>query len=519
LAGGISGLGEDVAAANMLTYGYNYAPTGAAFNQTMREVGGATRGLNMATTTAAQAIGGLQTGSMGGNLYQYGVHTIDPKTGQQLSTENIARQMYNRIFQNQKGLTYKDVQGSLQYGMAGANLRNMGLSDAQQQLFSTAFLNFSQGKSFDLANMTSKGNPQSPQYQQITSQTDLMQRATDPMIVGFQNAADTVTKLNTAMAGLPDSFFQLKAAIQGVANTSAGAGIAGAIAGVGAGVGTAVAASGLRKLLGVGAGTAAKTGSQVVQAGAGMALKKVVPVIGGVIAEKTGSSFMSTITTGAIAGGAIAGIASGGAAALPGAAVGALTAGAGWLIGKATDAMTSKSTKLSAAPDQTQWATAFLGKVGAPVTASNLQAMTTWMAREGGNWNNNATYNPLNTTQNMKGATSMNSVGVKAYASWDQGLQATVNTINNGKYSPVLNALRQGTSAAAVLSAVQDSPWSGSSHYGGTLASGASSSSTGQTVNISLTIDKASDAEAIVFAKKVKQILQNDKSLSTIGSK
>ena len=149
--------------------------------------------------------------------------------------------------------------------------------------------------------------------------------------------------------------------------------------------------------------------------------------------------------------------------------------------------------------------------------------MTTWMKFEGGGGGkatglgkNSAMYNPLNTTQGAPGAKSMNSVGVKSYNSWDQGMEATVQTLMNGKYSGILAALQQGTNTAGVLSAVNASPW-GTKIPG--YAAGNPSTVGAQTVNITLKIDKASDAEAIAFAKRVKSLLEKDQSLSTIGSK
>ena len=59
----------------------------------------------------------------------------------------------------------------------------------------------------------------------------------------------------------------------------------------------------------------------------------------------------------------------------------------------------------------------------------------------------------------MPGATVFNSVGVKAYTSWKQGLQATVITLRNGYYEAILAALRRGDDASAVAAAVGASPW------------------------------------------------------------
>jgi len=105
------------------------------------------------------------------------------------------------------------------------------------------------------------------------------------------------------------------------------------------------------------------------------------------------------------------------------------------------------------------WAKALLKTLAMPVTTDDLAAIIAWELAEGGHWYNSARYNPLNTTWRMPGATSMNSVGVKAYLSWGQGLAATVNTLHNGLYEGILAALRTGNDAQAVADAVGASPW------------------------------------------------------------
>lgn len=57
-----------------------------------------------------------------------------------------------------------------------------------------------------------------------------------------------------------------------------------------------------------------------------------------------------------------------------------------------------------------------------------------------------ADYNPLNTTEPWAGATSFNAVGVKNYASYQDGLNATAAVLNNGLYPSLLNALKTGDS-------------------------------------------------------------------------
>lgn len=92
----------------------------------------------------------------------------------------------------------------------------------------------------------------------------------------------------------------------------------------------------------------------------------------------------------------------------------------------------------------TTWAAALLNAISAPVTPANVNSIVAWEEREGGNWNNTAKYNPLNTTQDASGATPINSAGVRAYTSWTEGLRATVQTLQNGAYADIVAALRKG---------------------------------------------------------------------------
>jgi len=108
----------------------------------------------------------------------------------------------------------------------------------------------------------------------------------------------------------------------------------------------------------------------------------------------------------------------------------------------------------------TDFAVALLSALGAPNTPTNVQALVAWMAKEGGNWHNTASFNPLNTTLQMPGSHVMsggNTAGVQAFTSWQQGLDATVQTLQG--YPEILAALHAGTDAQAVEQAVAGSPW------------------------------------------------------------
>ena len=202
--------------------------------------------------------------------------------------------------------------------------------------------------------------------------------------------------------------------------------------------------------------------------------------------------------------------------------------------------------------DKKTWATQLLTALGAPVNDSNITALTTWQSREGGHWNNSASFNPLNTTLDMGNSQSMNSVGVKRYNSWDEGIQATIKTLTGANadargYSAIVNALRSGASTETILSAVSDSAWvtgkTGQNSYKGFRGGGTpgapgipspnpmdgvaapasmavtSSSGGSRVVNFNVHVHDVSDAQAMIFAKKIEAYLSDKKEISVMGGK
>lgn len=100
--------------------------------------------------------------------------------------------------------------------------------------------------------------------------------------------------------------------------------------------------------------------------------------------------------------------------------------------------------------DIQQWSTDFLNRVGAPVTASNLEAMSAWIASEG----TRAAYNPLAVKSAPKDPADValgqwskfnnNGSGVLNFANYEQGLRMNVFHMQNyGKR--VINALKSSS--------------------------------------------------------------------------
>jgi hypothetical protein len=203
--------------------------------------------------------------------------------------------------------------------------------------------------------------------------------------------------------------------------------------------------------------------------------------------------------------------------------------------------------------DKKTWATQLLSALGAPVNDSNITALTTWQQHEGGHWENSASFNPLNTTYDPdKKYESMNSVGVRRYPSWDEGIAATVNTLTGSKadargYSAIVNALKSGASTETILTAVSNSAWvtgkTGQNSYKGFRGGGtpgapgipntssmegvvtpssvsvSSPSGGNNVVNFNVYLHDVSDAQAMIWAKKVESYISGKKEISAIGGK
>ncbi|MEX2274551.1 MAG: hypothetical protein WEA10_03155 [Actinomycetota bacterium] len=105
------------------------------------------------------------------------------------------------------------------------------------------------------------------------------------------------------------------------------------------------------------------------------------------------------------------------------------------------------------------WAKAFLTYIDAPTCTDNLVIMVTWQVSE----YTEARWNPLATTLDMPGATMFNSVGVKNYASLEQGLEATEMTLVNGSetygYGSVLQGLHRCADRMVTATAIRNSSW------------------------------------------------------------
>jgi len=135
------------------------------------------------------------------------------------------------------------------------------------------------------------------------------------------------------------------------------------------------------------------------------------------------------------------------------------------------------------------FASMLLGRLGAPQTSQNIANVTMWEGMEGGNWQNSAHYNPFNTSYQTGSSVNFNTgrkgSGVQAYTSWEEGLNATVNTLTGASadargYTNIINLLRSGKATKAdFMKALQGSAWDAGHYKGGSSTSVGDSSSGG----------------------------------------
>jgi hypothetical protein len=102
-----------------------------------------------------------------------------------------------------------------------------------------------------------------------------------------------------------------------------------------------------------------------------------------------------------------------------------------------------------------EFALNLLNDGGFPQSYNNNVALLAWMAAE----NTTAAFNPMATTEPDPRSTDFNTAHVKNYPDAATGVQETLETLNNGRYAPILAALHDGSNAQAVAQAVVNSPW------------------------------------------------------------
>lgn len=157
--------------------------------------------------------------------------------------------------------------------------------------------------------------------------------------------------------------------------------------------------------------------------------------------------------------------------------------------------------------------------IGAPVTASNIQAMLNWEQGE----NTKARHNPLATTKTgYKGATPFNTFGDKGqyhvwnYTSHEQGVKATVDTLKLGHYKEIVSLLKEGDVPwEKIRASIKNSPWGTFKGSGG--SGGSSGSVDAESVAKLFGIDPSSiDAKTLAQVNKLLTDPKYSKEVSSL---
>jgi len=219
MKGGFSStLGGSITASTLAARGY--APGSSNYLQAAGEVGRAYNYMGIDNQSAATALANMQSGSMGANLYQYGITTYNTATGKDKTMGQIAKELMSTM--GGGNATTKQVRESYQKGALGANLSTMGFDETTQKMLYQAMIDISAGRNPD-SSKAPKGNANTmltAAGRMNASQADLMTTAEGRMIKGFENAADTVEAFNRALEKVVGPMAQLQGYVGGLKGTN-----------------------------------------------------------------------------------------------------------------------------------------------------------------------------------------------------------------------------------------------------------------------------------------------------------
>ena len=108
-----------------------------------------------------------------------------------------------------------------------------------------------------------------------------------------------------------------------------------------------------------------------------------------------------------------------------------------------------------------------LKNLGAPVSPENLKFLLAWRQAEG----QGGKFNPFNTTWKLPNSTTFNSHGVQNYQSLEDGMSATLKTLNNGRYSCIVDGLKKNIGAAEIAQCPSLEVWGTGDLVGEVIAS------------------------------------------------
>lgn len=350
-----SAMGPTLAAGQILSQG-GYSQNSISAKNIMSQLGGMSAASGMSNEGAAGAY--ASQNSM--VLLRLGIRLRDGQ-GNLRPPDQVVNDLYNRLY---SGTTPKNPEemfspNSIDHKtiMAAAG----GSPEVFQLYASMLMLRYKKKKPLTpkdmasakgvLATMGVKGGLQATNFNYQSSQNRLLQGTEQGAVAGYQGALNAAAAVNNGMSALAETLPGVvngMSALKGVLETLPNAGGSGAVlSGIGSALGTALAlraGGGFTKGGSLAAGTYA-TGATKAASSFAKGASKAIPVLGTALSayggyqagkSKKGFSFSSMLKAAGLgaAGGAAAGLVTGGVLSGPGAILGALLAGGGNAVGQ-----------------------------------------------------------------------------------------------------------------------------------------------------------------------------------------
>ena len=251
MRGGITSDGSDAATFNTLT-NFSFMPGSKNMAQGLGEVSAAAKALGMDNADAASAVGAMSTGSMGAQLYQYGIRQYDDK-GNLRKSGDISKDILQRVFYPGQDVSKigaeqfaKDSMGmNLDYQLA-----TMGITGATATRMKAEMGLAVTGKNPNLESVDTSGSPLKPFLDAQTQETKVVQALEKDILKGAENAVAALKVLNETLEKTPSLVVQLTSALQTFTGTKPGGGVSSLVSGVASSIGTGVGAVMTMKALG-----------------------------------------------------------------------------------------------------------------------------------------------------------------------------------------------------------------------------------------------------------------------------
>jgi murein DD-endopeptidase MepM/ murein hydrolase activator NlpD len=187
------------------------------YNNALASIRGAARYLNIDNGVAAQSVANMYSGSTSMSMLQnFGIYTTNPMTGKSASPLQQFAMLNNRLTGGGQ-MSYNQVKTALgPGGMLTADIKSSGLDATGQTMLRKYMLDAAKGNYWSSSDYGSElaknagGNPSQPGMDIFTSQTKVMQTASQAYVEGVTSASKAIEQMNTVLNNFLKSPFGRK---------------------------------------------------------------------------------------------------------------------------------------------------------------------------------------------------------------------------------------------------------------------------------------------------------------------